>query len=119
MERRHKTFRHAPRFSPQQPELRPILAASHFALGLAHAGQEQWDEALSEYQDALTRFQALGQPWDIANTQYEMGLVYSARQGAGDSDEARQSFEQALVTFQNLQAEPGMAKVRAALESLN
>jgi tetratricopeptide (TPR) repeat protein len=97
-------------------ELPAGVASVHFALGLAHAGQEQWDEALSEYQDALTRFRALGHPWDTANTLYETGLVYSVRQQAGDLDEARQCFEQALATFTELEAKPSIAKVRAALE---
>lgn len=101
-----------------QPEIPAGLAHSHFALGLAHAGQKSWDEALDEYEQALTRFRTLNHRWDIANTQYEMGLVYAARQQTGDLDQGRQLFGEALTTFRDLGASPGTARVEAALERL-
>jgi predicted ATPase/class 3 adenylate cyclase len=93
-------------------------AGSHFALGLAYAGQERWDEALAEFQQALGGYQALGHPWDTANTQYEMALVYSGRQQAGDLAQAKQLLQQAHSAFKELEAEPGMAKAALALEQL-
>jgi tetratricopeptide (TPR) repeat protein len=102
----------------KQPELPVGMAHGHFALGLAHAGQKAWDEALNEYEQVLTRFRTLGHTWDVANTQYEMGLVYSARRQAGDLDKGRELFDQALVAFRDLGAKPGIAKAEAALERL-
>ncbi len=94
------------------------VAGSHFALGLAHAGQGRWDEALAEFEQALGGYQALGHPWDTANTQYEMALVYSGRQQAGDLDQVKRLLQQAHSTFKDLEAEPGMTKVALTLEQL-
>jgi tetratricopeptide (TPR) repeat protein len=94
------------------------MACSHLALGLVYAGQQKWDEALTEYQQALEGYQTLGHPWDIANTQYEMGLVHAARLGEGDKDRARQFFEDALPVFSALGAKPGIEKVEKELGKL-
>jgi predicted ATPase len=102
----------------QRPRLPNILATSHFALGLVHAGQEQWDEAIDEFREALTRYNDLGHRWDIADTQYELGLVYSVRSQAGDNEEARKLFEDALVTLNALETEPAISKVNEALGKL-
>ncbi len=99
----------------KQPELPAGLAHSHFALGLAQAGQKAWDEALGEYEQYLTRFRTLGHLWDVVNSQFEIGQVYAARQQAGDFDKGRELFDQALAGFRALEAKPGMAKVEAAL----
>jgi len=94
------------------------VASSHFALGLTHTRQQKWDEALTEYQQALEGFQTLGHPWDTANTQYEMGLVHAARMGERDKDKARQCFEEALSAFSALGAKPGIEKVEKELGKL-
>ncbi len=94
------------------------IAAALFALGLGLAGQKRWQEALLEYEGALARFRELSQVWDIAKTQYEMGLVYAARGEEGDLEEARQNFEQALATFEELQADPHINQTRTSLEGL-
>jgi predicted ATPase/predicted Ser/Thr protein kinase len=103
----------------QSPELPTLIASSHFALGLVHAGQEEWDDALREYEDALTRFRDLGRLWDIANTQYEIGSTYLNRGQPGDLERSRESFEQALTIFDSLEAKPAIEEVRTALESLD
>jgi tetratricopeptide (TPR) repeat protein len=92
------------------------LANSHYAFGLAYAGQGKLNQALSEFEEALGGYETLGHPWDIASTEYEMGLVYAARQGAGDKEKAREHLEKAQVAFAALNAHPGMDKVRAALK---
>ena len=102
----------------QRPRLPHILATSHFALGLVHAGQERWDEAVDEFREALTRYNDLGHRWDIADTQYELGLVYSVRSQAGDHEEARKLFEDALITLNALETKPAISKVNDALEKL-
>jgi predicted ATPase/class 3 adenylate cyclase len=94
------------------------VANSHLALGLVHAGQHKWDEALAEFQQALDGYQTLGHPWDIANTKYETGLAHAVRGGDGDQDYARQEFEEALKIFTELKAQPAMDKVNAALGGL-
>jgi tetratricopeptide (TPR) repeat protein len=94
------------------------VASSHLALGLAHAGQERWNEALGEFKQALEGYRTLGHPWDAANTQYEMGLVHVTRGGDADKDRARQYFEEALTTFSTLRAKPGVEKVETALGKL-
>jgi hypothetical protein len=102
----------------QQPRLPLGLAMAHFAQGLAHAGQRQWKQSLREYEAALTLFQELGHPWDVANTQLEMGLVLSARQQPGDLQAAKSLLMQALAGFEGLDARPGMSKVNSALEQI-
>jgi len=95
------------------------LPPCHFGLGLALAGQQKWDEALAELEQAHDGYRALGHKWDSANTQYEMGLVHAARQSEGDKDRARQRLEEALAAFTSLEARPGMDKVEAALGRLD
>ena len=102
----------------QRPRLPLGLAMAHFALGLAHAGQRQWEHSLSEYEAALSLFQELGHPWDVANTRLEMGLVLSARQQPGDLQAARSILMQALSGFESLDARPGMSRVNSALERI-
>lgn len=91
------------------------IAAAQFALGLGLAGQERWQEALHEYEGALVHFRELTQVWDIAKTQYEIARVYAARGGEGDLEEARENFEQALATFEEIQARPYVDKTRTRL----
>ena len=94
------------------------VASSHFALGLKHAGQQKWDAALTEFEQALSGYQTLGHAWNISNTQYEIGSVHAARRNDGDEDRARRRFEESLTGFAALNAKPGMDKVKAALEQL-
>jgi predicted ATPase/class 3 adenylate cyclase len=94
------------------------MASSHFALGLAHTIQDQWDAALTEFKQALEGYRTLGHPWDAANTRYEMGLVHAARGNEGDKDTARQLLDEALATFSALGAAPGIQKVAMASEKL-
>jgi len=94
------------------------VAGSHFAFGLAYAGQQKVNEALAEFEQALSGYGALGHAWDIANTHYEIGLVYAAPEGDGDKDKARRQLEEAQVAFASLNAQPGMDKVKAALSQL-
>lgn len=94
------------------------VANSHFALGLAYAGQGKLSEALAEFEQALSGYQTLGHAWDIANTNFEIGLVYGARQSEGDKDKARQHFKEALAGFDALDAQPGVGKVESALDQL-
>ncbi len=102
----------------RNPEFPAPIAHSHFALGLAYAGQKDWDKALAEYEQALNRFQELGHRWDVANTQYEIGLLRVARQQAGDRDRARELFNDSLDSFHDLGAVPGVVKVEAAIGNM-
>ncbi len=90
-------------------------ASSHFALGLANAGQGIMDEAISEFELALAAHQTFGHTWDLANAQYELGKVCAAH---GDPDRAKELLQEALTSFQALQARPGEEKVELALRSL-
>lgn len=103
----------------QSPEVPPLIASAHFALGLANAGQENWDAALSEYKDSLQRFKDLGKLWDIANLQYEIGLAHINRGQSDDKNKAQEYLVQALKGFEDLKAKPGMIQVQDALEKIN
>jgi tetratricopeptide (TPR) repeat protein len=95
------------------------ISSSHFALGLIRAAQERWDESLVEFEQTLTMYRTLRHPWDSANTQYEMGLVYASRGAAGDKDNARQHMKEALAAFTTLKAQPAIDKVEAVLSRLD
>ena len=95
------------------------LAESHLALGLVHAGHEEWDEAITEFGQALDLYRALNHVWDIASTLYELGTVHAARGNEGDKDKVRQEFNEALKLFTELKAQPVVDKVQAALGELN
>ena len=90
-------------------------AICHFAMGLIHAVHESFDEALSEFEQALDLYRNLDHPWDTANVLYEMGGVHKL---LGDREQARKKFEEALVIFTDLKAQPSMDKINKALELL-
>ena len=102
----------------QGPGIPIGIASSHFALGLVYAGQQKFNRALTEFEQALILYRTLSHPWNIANTQYEMGLVCASRGAAEDKDSARQHIEEALAAFTTLKAQPAIDKVEAALSRL-
>jgi tetratricopeptide (TPR) repeat protein len=99
-------------------ELTPGLASCRLSLGLAQAGQAKWNEALRHFEQALAHYRDIGHPWDAANTQYEMGLVYTSRRQTGDLEAAKGHFHEALAVFTELGAEPAARKTGLALETI-
>jgi len=102
----------------QEQNIPYFTAICHFALGLANAAQNLDDKALRKFEYALSIYRDINHPWDIANTLYEMGITHVNRNKEGDMKEARQKFEEASEIFTELEAQPSIDKVNAALDLL-
>jgi tetratricopeptide (TPR) repeat protein len=63
---------------------------SHFALGLTNAVQEQWDEALTGFEQALNIYRTLNHPWIWRYTLRNGDGSYKA-QDEGDQEKARRN----------------------------
>lgn len=93
-------------------------AAAHFGLGLSLAGQRKWNKALSYFELALADFRILNQPFDIANTLFEIGLVYIHRGDGKDPEVAGQYLEEALMIYEQIEASPSTKKTQDLLSTL-
>ncbi|HSG26762.1 MAG TPA: hypothetical protein VLA32_11655, partial [Anaerolineales bacterium] len=94
------------------------IAICHFAAGLMHALHKLYDEALSEFEQAIAIYRTINHPWDIANTLYEMGSVHVKQYDNVDREKGREVFEGALKIFTELKAQPSIDKINKALELL-
>jgi tetratricopeptide (TPR) repeat protein len=103
----------------QHPLLPMIVANSHFALGLVNSSRESLDDAINEYEEALSGFQSLGHLWDVAKTRLNMGKLYSKRRMSGDKKAAQKLFQESLDTFEKLEAKPAIEKVTREIEKLS
>jgi hypothetical protein len=95
---------------------RLYLAIAHRALGVAKRLAGEHSEAEAQLKLALEAFQQMDTHWQAGRTLAEMGELALARANA---DVARDFFSQALAVFEEMQAAPDAAHVRAALKSLS
>jgi hypothetical protein len=93
----------------------PYLAVAHRAWGIFHRLQEEYPEAESRLNHALTLFEELEAHWQIGRTLVEFGELALARQ---DSAGASDCFSRAMQEFELINAMPEIERLRHALESL-
>jgi DNA-binding CsgD family transcriptional regulator len=91
----------------EAPYLRAAAAQSAGRLALA-AGDVV--SALPLLRDALTAWQELGAPYEMARVRTSLGLAYRE---IGDGDGAQLEFDAAQETFEQLGASPDLARVAA------
>jgi DNA-binding CsgD family transcriptional regulator len=76
-------------------------AASRY-LGLLAATMEHWQNAEEHFEDALAMNTRMGaRPW-LAHTQYDYATMLSARNQAGDAEQAAGLLQDALLTAREL-----------------
>ena len=86
-------------------ELKPAVARLHRARGLIHAAKQQWDEAVNNMTQAVSIYQAIGQPYDRALSLETLADIYARRGSAGDRDHATQLRSEAMKIYQQLGAD--------------
>ncbi len=112
------------RFGEQALELgwrsgaRKALAQAIRARGLAATTAGRWDDAVSDLENALDRYHALGTAWEEARTRADIAALARRRGATGDTAVARGQLERALRIFEDLGADSDLAAARADLATL-
>lgn len=91
-------------------------AAAHRAKGVMHRLEGEYTDAEARLNQALELFQKLETRWQIARTLYELAELAVVRT---DPAEARDYFSRALSVFEEMEANPYVARTREALRSLD
>ena len=109
----------------EQSGTRKYLGVALRARGRMYLEQQQWQEAERDLCQALTIFELLDLPWERGQTLYCLGMFYTRRAEAVNSDNPAENaadlglahlyFEQALGFFESLKAVHDAARARIAL----
>jgi tetratricopeptide (TPR) repeat protein len=91
------------------------LAIAQRAWGVAHSLAGEYPQAEARFKQALDIFSDYPAPWQIGRTLFEMGELARLQK---KTEQARDYYSRALRAFEELQAAPYAARVRAALELL-
>lgn len=95
---------------------KPYLAIAHRAWGIAHRFAGKYDEAEIRLNQALEIFESMRASWQIGRTQFELGELALAQT---DGAAAHSYFMIAQTHFEEMGAEPDIARTAALLEKLN
>ena len=90
-------------------------ASAHRAWGVLHRQEGDYEKAEERLNQALELFQGMETRWQIGRTLCEFAELALARE---ETDLARDYFSRALLTFEEIGANPDAARTRAALASL-
>jgi len=91
-------------------------ASAHRAWGVLYRLEGDYVEAEAHLNQALDLFQELETRWQIGRTLFELAELAMAR---ADQKEARDYYSRALVTFEEMGANPDAARTREAMRSLD
>jgi tetratricopeptide (TPR) repeat protein len=109
------------RFGAQALELgwrsgaRKSLAQATRARAIIAIGEERFDDAMTDVENALQIYQSLGTTWEEARTRYVLAGLYRRRASDGDAACAQTELARALALFDALNAVRDIARARAAL----
>lgn len=92
------------------------LAIAHRAWGVLYLLRGEYTQAEARLNQALELFQELETRWQIGRTFYELADLAQSR---GESALARDNYSRALVTFEDIEALPDMARTQAAMGDLD
>ncbi len=95
-----------------------LPAPMYLAKAMLATDQQDWKTATGFFEKAIRVNRQYELPWDEAKTNYEWGVMYLARDQAGDRENAHQKLECALEIFQRIGAKKDVAKVLAKKELL-
>jgi tetratricopeptide (TPR) repeat protein len=110
------------KFAPRLEELalrddhKPYLAVAHRAWGVALRLSGEYKEAEARLQKALAIFEEFESSWQIGRTQFELGELALAQT---DGAAAHSYFLLAQTRFEELGAQPDIARTAAVLDRLN
>jgi class 3 adenylate cyclase len=109
------------RFGAQALELgwrsgaRKSLAQATRARAIRALGEERFDDASTDAENALQTYVSLGTNWEEARTRYVLAGLYRRRGSDGDAALAQTELARALALFDALHAVRDIARARAAL----
>ena len=92
------------------------LAIAHRAWGIIHLLEGEYAQAEARLDQALELFQKLETRWQIGRTLYELANLAKVR---AEPALARDYYFRALVTFEDIEALPDIARTQDALEGLD
>ncbi len=110
------------KFAPRLEELalrddhKPYLAVAHRAWGIALRLSGAYKEAEARLEKALAIFEEFESSWQIGRTQFELGELALAQT---DGAAAHSYFLLAQTRFEELGAQPDIARTAAVLDKLN
>lgn len=85
------------------------------ARGIVALADGNWEDAQSDFEGALQRFEELGTTWEQARTRYALSGLFARRSEPGDAERGHAELTAALTNFERLHAVRDIARVRAAL----
>jgi len=95
-----------------------LPAPVYMARGMLAAARKDWATAAESFDKSVQINRQYQLPWDEARTLYERGLMYLARCGKGDREEAHEDMDEALAIFQKVGARKDVEKVLRKKEML-
>ena len=97
---------------------RGLAAEVHLAEGIVATAQRRWPEAEAAFRKAAAISGQYHVPYYEARFLLEWGEMYLSRNGPGDRDKGMELLDQALATFQRIQAKKMVEKVLGRKELL-
>lgn len=91
-------------------------AAAHRGWGVLHRLEGEYAAAETRLRQALEMFEGLDTQWQVGRTFFELGELAQAQT---DTTSARNYFNRALASFEEMNAAPDVARTQAALNSLD
>jgi tetratricopeptide (TPR) repeat protein len=95
---------------------RPYLAIAHRAWGVAHHLAGETSAAEERLKQALELFEELQSHWQIGRTLYDLGELALAR---SEKEAAKDYFSRALISFEQMNANPDISRTASMLETIN
>ena len=92
------------------------LAIAHRAWGVIYLLEGEYAQAEARLNQALDLFQELETRWQIGRTLYELAELAQAQ---AEPNQVRDYLSRALVTFEDLEALPDMARTQVAMRELD
>jgi len=85
----------------------------YVAKGMLATEKQDWKIAAEFFEKAIHVNREYQLPWDEAKTFYELGVMFLARDHAGDQESARENLDRALEIFQRVEAKKDVEKALA------
>jgi tetratricopeptide (TPR) repeat protein len=92
---------------------RGLAAEVYQAQGILRTAEKRWPEAEAAFQKAMEINRQYQLPYYEATTLFELGKMYLSRNAPGDRDQGMKLLDEALSTFQRIQAKKMVEKVLA------
>jgi tetratricopeptide (TPR) repeat protein len=105
-----------------EKDLKYLIANGHVAKAMLFRAQKKWGESIKQFENSIEEFEALGaRRWNIywfaKDVLFEYARMYLERNEEGDTEKAHNLLNQALETFQKMDAKKDIEKTTRLLEA--